>query len=100
MCTGHKLEIIDFRLAFVRKTIVMQGLEFEFINDKLNFGLDIATIRMSGVEIPCNTCLFWNKVNKSFSCDPNKCVRLSEWLLKHASKMPNNPWVEELQYVV
>ncbi len=55
---------------------------------------------MSSVEIPCNKCLSWNEAKKSFACDPNKCARLSEWLLKHASKMPSNTWVEEIKYVV
>jgi hypothetical protein len=55
---------------------------------------------MSDAEIPCGACLFWNKENKSFSCDPKKCVKLSDWLLKHAPKMPNDPWVEEVQYIV
>ena len=51
-------------------------------------------------NIPCNTCMFWNPTKKSFSCDPNTCRKLSNWLLKHAGdnvdEVPNKP----VQYVV
>jgi hypothetical protein len=50
-------------------------------------------------EIPCSCCLLWDKEKKSFSCDPNKCEKLSYWLLKHAhgsaGDLQNN-----VQYVV
>ena len=35
-------------------------------------------------EIPCGACQKWNAKVKSFSCKPNKCQKLSEWLLDHS----------------
>ena len=49
-------------------------------------------------NIPCNTCMFWNPTKKSFSCDPNTCKKLSNWLLKHANA--DNPQNKIVQYVV
>lgn len=34
--------------------------------------------------IPCAKCMAWNQETKSFSCSPNKCLKLSNWLLKYA----------------
>ncbi|MCW4047044.1 MAG: hypothetical protein NWE99_05735 [Candidatus Bathyarchaeota archaeon] len=51
-------------------------------------------------EIPCSTCLLWNQENKRFSCDPNKCERLSRWLLKHAKDTNVDTRSENIQYVV
>jgi len=60
--------------------------------------LDVATIRMrTEAEMPYSSCLSWKNEEKSFSCYPSKCVGLSDWLSKHASKTPDNPWVEEIQ---
>jgi len=36
-------------------------------------------------EIPCSNCHLWNAEKKRFSCNPDKCEKLSEWLLDHAS---------------
>ncbi len=36
-------------------------------------------------EIPCSTCHLWNPKEKSFACNPDKCAKLSIWLLDHAS---------------
>ena len=35
-------------------------------------------------EIPCSLCHKWDIKAKSFTCSPNKCQKLSEWLLGHA----------------
>jgi hypothetical protein len=35
-------------------------------------------------KIPCSMCHKWNVEAKSFSCNPNKCQKLSEWLYDHA----------------
>ncbi len=40
---------------------------------------------MSKDEIPCSNCAKWNPKVKNFSCNPNKCERLSDWLLRHAN---------------
>ena len=54
----------------------------------------------SDADIPCSKCLFWDKVKKSFYCDPNKCEKLSNWLLKHARDNANKPQNKIVQYVV
>jgi hypothetical protein len=51
-------------------------------------------------SIPCSKCLFWDEVKKSFSCDPNRCKKLSDWLLKHARDNTVNPYNKIIQYVV
>jgi len=54
----------------------------------------------SDADIPCSKCLFWDKVKKSFYCDPNKCEKLSNWLLKHARDNASKPQNKIVQYVV
>jgi hypothetical protein len=54
----------------------------------------------SDTNIPCATCLLWNPEKKSFSCDPNTCKRLSNWLLKHANDNADNTQNKTVQYVV
>jgi hypothetical protein len=54
----------------------------------------------SDADIPCATCLFWNLEKKSFSCDPNSCKKLSDWLLKHAKDNEVDPENKIVQYVV
>jgi len=39
-------------------------------------------------EIPCLACQKWNATVKSFSCNPNECKKLSEWLFEHAQIEP------------
>jgi len=51
-------------------------------------------------EIPCSACQLWDKEAKRFSCDPNKCERLTRWLLKHAQDANSEEPVEAIQYVV
>jgi len=34
-------------------------------------------------EIPCSFCRKWDSKAHSFSCNPNKCDKLSEWLFDH-----------------
>jgi len=37
------------------------------------------------IEIPCFKCLFWDRRRESPPhCNPNKCQKLTEWLLKQA----------------
>jgi hypothetical protein len=36
-------------------------------------------------EIPCSACHQWSAERKSFNCNPDKCAKLSEWLLDHAT---------------
>jgi hypothetical protein len=36
-------------------------------------------------EIPCTSCQSWNGKQKKFSCNPNLCKGLSEWMNDHAS---------------
>ena len=54
----------------------------------------------SDANIPCATCLMWNPEKKRFSCDPNRCKKLSDWLLKHAGDNAVNPQEKMVQYVV
>jgi hypothetical protein len=54
----------------------------------------------SDANIPCSKCLLWDKVKKSFSCDPNRCKKLSDWLLKHATDNAAEPQKKMVQYVV
>ena len=42
-------------------------------------------------EIPCSICQKWNAEAKSFKCNPNKCQKLSEWLLDHAQLANEEP---------
>jgi len=56
-------------------------------------------------EIPCSTCHLWSAKKKSFSCNPDKCAKLSEWLFDHTSlgneEKDNIEVIEEpIQYVV
>lgn len=51
-------------------------------------------------EIPCATCSLWNPKEKRFSCDPNRCEKLSNWLLKHARDNTVEPPNKIIQYVV
>jgi hypothetical protein len=39
-------------------------------------------------EIPCSSCQSWNGRQKKFSCNPNVCKGLSEWMHEHTS-IPN-----------
>jgi len=34
-------------------------------------------------EIPCASCHSWNSKQKRFSCNPNQCKGLSEWMNEH-----------------
>jgi hypothetical protein len=36
-------------------------------------------------EIPCASCQSWNGKLKKFSCNPNLCKGLTEWMHEHAS---------------
>jgi hypothetical protein len=54
----------------------------------------------SDAGIPCATCMLWNPEEKSFSCDPNSCKKLSDWLLKHARDNAAKPQNKIVQYVV
>ena len=54
----------------------------------------------SNANIPCANCLLWNPEKKSFSCDPNTCKKLSDWLLKHSKDNADNMHNEIVQYVV
>ena len=38
-------------------------------------------------EIPCASCQSWNGKEKKFSCNPNHCKGLSEWMHEHNSKL-------------
>ena len=54
----------------------------------------------SDTEIPCSTCVLWHPEKKSFSCNPNSCKKLSNWLLKHARDNVAEPQDNIVQYVV
>ncbi|HTY74834.1 MAG TPA: hypothetical protein VMD05_04630 [Candidatus Nanoarchaeia archaeon] len=60
----------------------------------------------SNSEIPCKNCRLWNPEKTSFSCNPDKCEKLSDWLLDHASlgntEDQNNIVInpEPIQYIV
>ena len=54
----------------------------------------------SDASIPCSTCLLWNREKKSFSCDPNRCKKLADWLLKHTSEDEVEPQKKIVPYVV
>lgn len=54
-------------------------------------------------EIPCAACQLWNAKTKSFSCNPNSCSKLSEWLIERTPQL--NVEITEksnipIQYVV
>ncbi|MGD0643498.1 MAG: hypothetical protein ABSA75_01175 [Candidatus Bathyarchaeia archaeon] len=54
-------------------------------------------------EIPCSACHNWDATAKSFSCNPDKCQKLSEWLLAHgqiARAETMQVAVVPIQYVV
>jgi hypothetical protein len=54
----------------------------------------------SDAVIPCSTCLFWDPEKKRFSCNPNRCEKLSNWLLKHARDNAVELQEKIVQYVV
>jgi hypothetical protein len=54
----------------------------------------------SDTDIPCSTCRLWNTEKKSFSCNPNTCKKLSDWLLKHTRENVVEPQDKIVQYVV
>jgi hypothetical protein len=54
----------------------------------------------SDASIPCSKCLLWDKEKTSFSCDPNRCKKLSDWLLKHARDSTVDLQDKIVQYVV
>jgi hypothetical protein len=37
-------------------------------------------------EIPCASCQSWNGKQKKFSCNPNHCKELSEWMHERNSQ--------------
>ncbi|MBK5133339.1 hypothetical protein JJE00_02805 [Candidatus Bathyarchaeota archaeon] len=51
-------------------------------------------------EIPCTTCSLWKKQRKEFSCKPNRCEVLSEWLLKTEDPITFEVRIRENQYIV
>ncbi|MGF3522871.1 MAG: hypothetical protein ACQXXJ_07220 [Candidatus Bathyarchaeia archaeon] len=56
-------------------------------------------------EIPCASCKFWKKDKKTFSCNPNNCTRLNNWLISHVhidlgAKMQLQIEKPQLQYIV
>ena len=50
--------------------------------------------------IPCSSCKLWKKQLKKFSCDPNRCEALSEWLLEAKNQIKFQIRQREYQYVV
>jgi len=81
--------------------IIMAIYKCRFISHKSTSALDIATIKMKNdADIPCSKCPFWNQEKKSFSCDPNRCERLSRWLLKHSRDTTFDSLNKNVQYVV
>ena len=54
----------------------------------------------SDADIPCATCLLWKPEKKSFACDPNKCKKLSRWLMKHVKGNKPVPQKKIVQYIV
>jgi hypothetical protein len=48
--------------------------------------------------IPCTICQLWHPEEKGFSCDPNKCEKLTVWLLNHKIEEANGDQV--IPYVV
>jgi len=53
------------------------------------FEINIFRFDMSNnSEIPCSFCHKWNLEARSFSCNPYKCQKLSEWLLKYTKITP------------
>jgi len=55
-------------------------------------------------DIPCAQCSLWDAKAKSFSCNPNRCGRLSNWLLQnaqnHATQIQTEQVQPQIQYVV
>ena len=38
-------------------------------------------------EIPCASCQSWNAKRRKFSCKPQDCKELSEWLMQYAPQL-------------
>jgi len=38
-------------------------------------------------EIPCASCRSWVKKQKKFSCNPDECKGLTEWILSNAPEL-------------
>lgn len=49
-------------------------------------------------EIPCSMCKLWHSEKKEFSCEPQKCDKLTEWLLKYGPSEEKSNQV--IQYIV
>jgi len=41
---------------------------------------------VSSVEIPCFKCLLWGKRAQNMYCNPNKCEKLTEWLVNQVER--------------
>jgi hypothetical protein len=63
--------------------------------DKLFLNKLFLIVMSANSEIPCSLCHKWSAEAQSFSCNPNKCQKLSEWLYDHAQKELS----EELQII-
>jgi hypothetical protein len=38
-------------------------------------------------EIPCASCRSWVKKQKKFSCNPDQCTGLTEWIFSNAPNL-------------
>jgi hypothetical protein len=45
---------------------------------------DLVIVVKKQMGIPCMQCDSWKKKERKFSCNPNDCKVLTEWLLGHA----------------
>ena len=68
------------------------------------FHTNILTFAMEdNSEIPCSFCKKWDSKTKSFSCNPDECQKLTEWLFAHAQIEPKETKrvsLRPIQYVV
>ncbi len=54
-------------------------------------------------EIPCTLCRNYDSATRNFSCDPDKCQKLTKWLFDHTQIRPlkSTKYADDpIQYVV
>ena len=60
------------------------SLNFCFINDKSTFILTYSCLQRPIQKFPALFCQKWDSKARSFSCNPDECQKLSEWLFVNA----------------
>jgi hypothetical protein len=71
--------------------------DFGFITNKSQFRQVVLIAMSDNNEIPCSTCHKWKAAEKTFSCNPSKCEKLSEWLFDHSTPEAETEKAEAVQ---